>query len=108
MCDQQSITCRDCMYVEACFSLNSEMQKHHKDFLESDLCAKQCKTFKAREDYASIQDISNLLRNLKSTRFADLVNLNASQLSLLSMLVPMLSSCRIRPCTDDNLYGANL
>ena len=53
MRDQQSITCKDCIYVEACFALNSEMQKHRRDFLDSDLCAKQCKTFKARKDYIS-------------------------------------------------------
>jgi hypothetical protein len=41
-------TCKDCLYYEPCSVLNAEFKKHPKDFIETDLCAKQCTTFKDR------------------------------------------------------------
>ena len=40
------ITCKNCYFFDCCSSLNPEFKKYPKDFVDSDLCAKQCKTFK--------------------------------------------------------------
>lgn len=44
-------TCKDCLYYEPCSVLNAEFKKHPKDFIETDLCAKQCTTFKDRSRF---------------------------------------------------------
>lgn len=60
-------TCRDCIYVEACYALNREIAQHPKDFLETDLCAKQCKTFKARADYLDASRVLYIMDKLAET-----------------------------------------
>lgn len=98
MCDQQPITCKDCLYVEACSALNSEMQEHPKDFLDSDLCAKQCKTFKARKDYMPRKQVSTFLRNSRYV-FGPL---SSAQLDLLSVIELGLGRCEIPRFADEH------
>ena len=47
-------TCKDCLYYEPCSTLNAEFKKHPKDFIDSDLCAKQCTTFKDRSRFVEL------------------------------------------------------
>ena len=47
-------TCKDCLYYEPCSVLNAEFKKHPKDFIETDLCAKQCTTFKDRSRFVEL------------------------------------------------------
>ena len=101
MCDQQLITCKDCLYVEACFALNSEMRKHRKDFLESDLCAKQCTNFKNRADYMRRKEVSTCLRNI-AQMFGPF---NQPQLDLLKVINLALDRCKISACTDGQLLA---
>jgi hypothetical protein len=101
MPDSKAVTCRDCLYVEACFALNPELRTHRKDFLETNLCAKQCTTFKAREDYIPKESVSTLFNNLRSGMFSPL---NASEVSLLGTVESMLRICKLPSCTDDQLY----
>ena len=42
------MTCKDCVYFDVCSALNPELKKNPKDYIGSDLCAKQCTTFKDR------------------------------------------------------------
>ena len=48
------MTCKDCLYYEPCSTLNAEFKKHPKDFIDSDLCAKQCTTFKDRSRFVEL------------------------------------------------------
>lgn len=61
------MTCRECIYVEACYALNKEIKQHPKDFLETDLCAKQCKTFKSRADFLDANRVLDILHELAVT-----------------------------------------
>ena len=61
------MTCRDCIYIEACYALNKEIKQHPKDFLETDLCAKQCKTFKARTDFLDANRVLGVIHKLVAT-----------------------------------------
>lgn len=47
-------TCKDCLYCKPCSVLNAEFKKHPKDFIETDLCAKQCTTFKDRSRFVEL------------------------------------------------------
>lgn len=47
-------SCKDCLYYEPCSVLNAEFKKHPKDFIETDLCAKQCTTFKDRSRFVEL------------------------------------------------------
>lgn len=98
MCNTR-ITCRDCVYVEACCSFNPEIKMHQKDFLDTGLCAKQCKTFKARKDYMPREQVSTFLRNLRYV-FGPLTS---AQLDLLSVVESVLGRCEIPACTDEQL-----
>lgn len=62
-------TCKDCIYFEACYQLNSELKKYPKDYLESDICAKQCTTFKDRSDYMDAQKVLDYLASIKGRIF---------------------------------------
>lgn len=42
-------TCKDCINYKSCSTLNPEFKKYPKDFIETDLCAKQCKTFQDKQ-----------------------------------------------------------
>ena len=48
------MTCKDCLYYEPCSTLNAEFKKLPKDFIDSDLCAKQCTTFKDRSRFVEL------------------------------------------------------
>ena len=48
------MTCKDCLYYEPCSALNAEFKKHPDDFVETDLCAKQCTTFKDRSRFVEL------------------------------------------------------
>ena len=87
-------TCRDCIYVEACYALNKEIKKHPKDFLETDLCAKQCKTFKARADFLEADRILHTLDRLKSL---------GPLSSVFDKLEKWADKCRIPPATNSDL-----
>jgi len=39
-------TCKDCYLFECCSTLNPEFKKYPRDYIETDLCAKQCTKFK--------------------------------------------------------------
>ena len=39
-------TCKDCYFFECCSTLNPEFKKYPRDYIETDLCAKQCTKFK--------------------------------------------------------------
>lgn len=39
-------TCKDCYFFECCSTLNPEFKKYSRDYIETDLCAKQCTKFK--------------------------------------------------------------
>lgn len=99
MCNTRITTCRDCVYVEACYSFNPEIKMHQKDFLDADLCAKQCKTFKARKDYIPRSQVSTFLRNSRYV-FGPL---SRAQLDLLSVIELGLGGCEISACTDEQL-----
>ena len=59
-------TCKDCIYFEACYQLNSELKKYPKDYLESDICAKQCTTFKDRSDYMDSKQVLDYVAKVRS------------------------------------------
>ena len=62
-------TCKDCIYFEACYQLNSELKKYPKDYLESDICAKQCTTFKDRIDYMDSKQVLDYIVKVRSRIF---------------------------------------
>jgi len=39
-------TCKDCYFFECCSTLNPKFKKYPRDYIETDLCAKQCTKFK--------------------------------------------------------------
>lgn len=47
-------TCKDCIYYEVCKALNKEFKIHPKDYIETDLCAKQCTTFKDKSKFIEL------------------------------------------------------
>jgi hypothetical protein len=60
----RDLTCRDCIYIEACYALNKEIRQHPRDFLETNLCSKQCKTFKARADFLDTDKVISIVQKL--------------------------------------------
>ena len=59
------ITCKDCIYFEACYELNSELKKYPKDYLESDKCASQCTTFKNRNTYMDAEKVLSYISRVR-------------------------------------------
>lgn len=62
-------SCKDCLYYEPCSALNAEFKKHPKDFIETDLCAKQCTTFKDRSQFVELPcKVGDLIYIIKKAR----------------------------------------
>lgn len=47
-------TCKDCLYYECCSSLNKEFKKYPKDYIGSDLVARNCSTFKDKSRFVEL------------------------------------------------------
>lgn len=47
-------TCKDCLYYECCSSLNKEFKKYPKDYIGSDLVARNCSTFKDKSRFIEL------------------------------------------------------
>ena len=70
------MTCEDCLYYEPCSVMNAEFKKYPKDFVETDLCAKQCTTFKGRARFVELPcKLGDFVYFIKARRvMADIVS----------------------------------
>ena len=59
------ITCKDCIYFEACQHFNHQITTHPKDYIGSDLCAKQCTTFKNRNKYMDAEKVLSYISRVR-------------------------------------------
>ena len=97
------MTCRECIYVEACYALNKEIKQHPNDFLETDLCAKQCKTFKARADFLDANGVFSILHKL----IARAKPISSTFYKVFSKLETYISEKCIIPSASDADLGRN-
>lgn len=95
------ITCKDCIYFEACQHFNHQITAHPKDFIGSDKCASQCTTFKNRNEYMDSKQVLDYITKVKGGILTSRPN-DCELYAILSTLEHVFKDFRLPPA---KVYG---